>query len=59
MDFLELELERVVSQKVGAGNQAQVLCKRRAILEPLSHLTNPQSLFFINELYLLWLCEAF
>lgn len=46
MDFLELELERVVSQQVGAGKQAQVLCKRRAILKPLSHLANPQSLFF-------------
>lgn len=53
MDFLELELERAVSQKVGAGNEAQVLCKRRAILEPLSHLAKPHSLFLLmNHTYI-------
>lgn len=38
---LELELEKVVSCPVGAGNQTSVLCKSSKDSQLLSHLSGP------------------
>lgn len=45
-DLLELELQRVASIHVDAGNQTRVFWKSNKCSESLNHLSNPQMLLF-------------